>query len=323
MIKKIIDELSDNNQSLVNPLLKTKVLATRLGNENLLDWVNNELNGYNNIDDKDVPSYRIAKANSHCNIQQGNHIEYNTPVPISLLPEEFARKMFLEFPLLDGVQTLESYQRNEKNDTLGKPLAVDFWAIITREVKKNGARLNITNISVTTHISSVIQALAEIRTKFLDLMLALEQEFPDLEDVTEESKEQKEQISEKITVIMKQINIKNSGDGSTINTGSSNQINSASGNNIDQDILVPEQKNEIDELMAQIRAALEENEFEEKEDTILEVQRVENQLKKEYPKKSIIGQSLETIQSFLTSIAANAWTQPILQSIQNVLGSIG
>lgn len=321
MIKKIIEELSDNNQSLVNPLLKTKVLASRLGNEILLSWVNNELNGYNDIDDKEVPSYRIAKANSLCNIHQGYHIEYNTPIPITLLPHEL-RKMFSGFPLLEAVHTLESYQRNQKSDTLVKPFPVDFWAYITSEVRKNGTNFNITNISITTHISSITQALAEIRTKFLDLMLALEHEFPDLTNIAEESQVQKEQISKQITYIMKQINIKNSGDGSTINTGNSNQINSASGNNIDQDILVPEQRKEIEKLMTQIRAALDENEIDNKDDTILEVQRVENQLKKENPKKSIISQSIETIKSFLTSVAANAWTQPILIGIQNVLGSI-
>lgn len=323
MIKKIIDELSDNNQSLVNPLLKTKVIATRIGNKNLLNWVNNELKGYNDVDENKVPSYRIAKANSHCNIQQGYHVERNTPIPISLLPEEFARKMFLEFPLLDGVHTLENYLSDKNNDTLGKPLPVDFWAIVTKEVRRKGAKLKITNISITTHVSSITQTLAEIRTKFLDLMLALEQEFPDFKDVTEESKKDQEKISEQITVIMEQINIENSGDGSTINTGNSNQINSASGDNIDQDILAPEQKDEIGELMSQIRAALNEHEIEDKDDVILEVERVENQLKKEQPRVSIISQSLDTVQGFLTSIAANAWTEPILKEIQNMINTIG
>jgi len=304
MIKQIINELSDNNQSLVNPL-------------------NNELNGYHTADDNDVPLYRIAKASSHCNIQKGFITEYNTPIPISLLPEEFAKKMFLEFPLHDGVDALESYLGNEKKDTLAKPLPVDFWSYLTSKVRKKGENIQITNISVSTHVSSVIQTLAEIRTKFLDLMLALEQDFPDLGDMTEISAEQKEQINNQITVIMKQIKIENSGDGSTINTGDANQINSASGTNINQNILAPEQKNEVEELMSKIRAVLDENEFNEKEDTMLEVQRVENQLKKDSPNKSIIGQSLETIQSFLTSVAANAWTPPILQGIQNVLGSIG
>ena len=209
MIKSIINELSDNSQSLVEPLLKTKILASRIGNENLLNWVNNELIGYYDIDENDIPSYRIAQAFTHCNIQKDYLVKRNTPFPISLLPEDFPKKRFLEFPLKDGIDTLENYQTDKEKDLLGIPLPIDLCSYVTSEVRKKDAELNITNIIVTTQVSSITQTLAEIRMIFLDSMLALEKEFPNLENEIEESQAGKEKISKQITIIMEQNNIKN------------------------------------------------------------------------------------------------------------------
>ena len=55
LIGDIINELVDSDKSIASPLLKTKVLASRLKNNDLLTWVNSELSGYIN----DVPNYRI------------------------------------------------------------------------------------------------------------------------------------------------------------------------------------------------------------------------------------------------------------------------
>lgn len=325
MINKIIDELSDSNQSLVNPLLKTKVIATRIGNSELLKWVNNELNGYNGITkNSDLPSYRIAKANSSCTLKVGYGIQENTPIPIAYLKDDDLRDFFIKFPLVDGVQTLETYTHNPKSDTLGKNLSVDFWKMVTTELRKAGANITVTNINVTTSISSITQTLSEIRSKFLDLMLAIETEFPNVPDISSSTAEQKSELNDKITLILKQVNITNSGDGSSINTGNDSAINSASGENIQQEInFTQEQTQKIQDLISELKSALINEDFEEKSDVELEIQRVENQLKKQEPKSTIVKQSLETIKGFLLSVSANAWTGPIVEGIKNLLMTIG
>lgn len=325
MIDKIIDELSDGSQSLVNPLLKTKVLATRLGNDELLNWVDSELNGYNGIDRSDIPDYRIAKAQSSCTIQdQNGNVTYNTPFPFTLIGEKAAQMLFLEFPLSDGVSALERLEKNPKGDSVGREFPIDFSAYISSEIQKNGARIQVSNVRVTTQLSSITQTLSEIRNRFLDLMLSLEATFPDLDSISGKTQEQKNQISNHITIIMEQNNIKNSGDGSAINTGNKNTINSASGKNINQvNILDKENKKNLVQLVKQIKEAIFSEEFDEKEDAEFEIERIEKQLQKVEPNKTIVKQSLETLQSFFTSIAANAWTNPVLIGIQNMLNSIG
>ena len=54
LINYIINDLMDLNQPLEAGLLKTKVLATRIGNKELMNWINGEINGF--PDGNDVPA---------------------------------------------------------------------------------------------------------------------------------------------------------------------------------------------------------------------------------------------------------------------------
>lgn len=326
MIKRIINDLIDDEKSLVSPLLKTKVLATRLGNKNLLEWVNKEINGYSIKED--VPIYRKGKANSSCTIRLGYGIQSNTPVPISLFQDERLRNFFLQFEFRESVKTLESYIGNGEKDTLGKDFSIDFWAFVTRELKKSGFQGEVRDIKVFTHVSNITQTVTEIRNKFLDLMLSLEAENPELpEDFEDYDAETIERITEKINVFMgDNYNITNTGDGSTINTGQNSQINSTAGSNFQQEVNFNEQTAEVlADLVQKINEITPQLEIsdEDKEEIKAETDRISMQLKRENPKLNIIGQSLNTIYDIMASVAANAITSPVLQSIQNVLANFG
>ena len=55
IINQLIDGLADKSNNLTDIMIKTKVLSYKLKNQELIDWIDNELNGYdNNI----VPRYR-------------------------------------------------------------------------------------------------------------------------------------------------------------------------------------------------------------------------------------------------------------------------
>ena len=61
LIHEIINELIDTDKSISSPLLKTKVLASRLQNDVLLNWVSYELKGYHT--GGDLPDYRKYSGN--------------------------------------------------------------------------------------------------------------------------------------------------------------------------------------------------------------------------------------------------------------------
>ena len=317
MIKAIVNELMDKEKSLVNPLLKAKVLASRIGNKPLADWVENELNGY----DKDkTPKYRIVNANAICDIYiNGVPYKQKTPFPIFFLPSDETREFFMKLQLNDGIESIENYFV-DGNDAVYKPLGVDFENIITKAMQENSFPGKIHNLSISAYKTEVIQAVSAIRNKFLNLMLELEKEFPGVSDISDESKEIKEDISNKITIIMAENNY-TTGDESNIVSGNNNQTNFSSGDNNTQSISI-EQQQEVKDVITQIKEILESNEFEEKEDVQLEIRRVENQLAKESPKTSVIKQSLGALKDIFTNVSANIISGPVIESITQVLGSI-
>ena len=57
LISEIIDLLSSSDRDVATALMKTKVLLFQLGEKELLEWVNSELNGYPDRDN--LPNYRV------------------------------------------------------------------------------------------------------------------------------------------------------------------------------------------------------------------------------------------------------------------------
>ena len=56
LIEQIIMALTDSNTPLQDTLLKLKIFAQKINNTELINLVNNELEGY---EEKKVPNYRI------------------------------------------------------------------------------------------------------------------------------------------------------------------------------------------------------------------------------------------------------------------------
>ncbi|WP_367389845.1 hypothetical protein [Lewinella sp. LCG006] len=110
------------------------------------------------------------------------------------------------------------------------------------------------------------------------------------------------------------------GSGSTLNIGDNNQINSAYGVNIQQGEYPDDYIRRITEFIEIINKEMPKDDFDGKEDMLVEIQRLMLQLKKSEPKKSIISQSLETIHGILLGVAGNAWTEPVLASLQSLFG---
>lgn len=319
MIKKIIDELSQTEKSLVNPLLKAKVLANRLGNVELLNWVDRELTGYENT----PPKYRIVKTKMTCDISiRGMMYKEDTPFPVLFINDKELQNFFMQFEIKDGIETIENYFVGG-NDTLLKPLGVDFDSIITKHLQENNFQGRVHNIQISSYKTEIIQCLSTVRNIFLNLMLELEKEFPNVEDISQESQEVKQDISNKITIIMAENNY-TTGDGSNIVSGSNNNTNFASGKNINQEFVINyAQKEQIKTVLEQIKDFIETNDFEDKEDAKLELQRIENQVSKDEPKGTVITQSLDALKDIFTNVTANVISGPVIETITNLLSTLG
>jgi len=221
-IESIIEELQDISKSLAGPLLKTKVLAKRIGNSELFKWADRELTGYRQEDEKiDIPKYRHCKPQFTCNISQGFNTMFNQPLPLLALQEEFRNKL-LQHVLEDGIQTLEEKASGRTGDYLGKEYGLDMLGILNRLLNP-GANIKIEYLSEKIHISEITQVLSVIRSKLLDFMLEVEAALPHLDEAMRKKIEVKKEDKRKIQRIIHQTII-NAGDNNKITTGSDNNI---------------------------------------------------------------------------------------------------
>lgn len=221
MIKEIIELLSDDEKSLTTPLFKTQVFASRIGNAPLYEWVTKELNGFNRSDE--IPEYRIAKASPIGTISDGYNYQQNTILPVSVFGDKIAKNL-IKFKIDIGVKALEDTSTGKYGDIILKPLGADFCAMLTREAQKNGAEIQILEARILVHIGEFINSTSKIRAKFLDLILKLEQQYPEIDEKIEKNSIDRNELNKSITHIMTQINIHSSGEGNIVTSGNHNTI---------------------------------------------------------------------------------------------------
>ncbi len=80
LIQEIINDLTSASTSITEALFKTKVLASRTKNHDLIVWVDRELEGYKDLYAEQLPNYRIVKPTLLCTIRQGMALEENIPI---------------------------------------------------------------------------------------------------------------------------------------------------------------------------------------------------------------------------------------------------
>jgi hypothetical protein len=216
LISDIINELVDPSAPLSGALLKTKLLASRLDNTALLQWVNSELNGFSDVDE--TPYYRISTGDLVGNVLNGRMHLTNYAIPINHLSQKHydaIRSVYIH----DSIDALEDFTRHK---------SATMHITISAEVK-SGLELSIRNLGnpyfQILSIHKVISAslfkniLSSVRSKLLDFMIAVEKEFG--EEITIDTLRENNSI---INNFMS-TTIYNNGDGNINSLGDKAKIN--------------------------------------------------------------------------------------------------
>jgi AbiTii len=221
LISDIINNLIDDEKSIYSTLLKTKVLASRIDNEKMLNWVNSELNGYPT--DDALPIYR-KNYGSHIKGDYliGNTKYSNQPIPTNGFKEKFGIDI-AETTFRQGVSTLEQMIIRQEGGSLMQPFPAEIVGYLEASWKQldleNGYFLNLINAKKIIAIASVQDVLSQVRNRLLDFLLELDKKFGSITEIKDLTNKNKE-----ITQIMEQTIINTSGDGNIVNTGNSNKI---------------------------------------------------------------------------------------------------
>jgi hypothetical protein len=222
-LEQIIEELADDGRSLAGPLLKTKVLASRIKNPEIRDWATRELVGYR--EREDLPSYRFVRPVYHWVITQRGLELPQAIVPLMLFDDE-TRQRFFRGRMEDAVKVLESFtKRNAGDGFMRKDYAADIGQFLTGRIVNN-QQLNITirRLISTIDVSEGIQVLAEIRSTLLGFMLELETDFPELEKPLSRISAIGDTEQSRITQIFNNTIVTVTGSGNTVVTGDSNYV---------------------------------------------------------------------------------------------------
>lgn len=220
-ISEIINLLSDDNISLVNPFLKAQIFAKRIGNDELYKWVVQELNGYDIK--SEIPSYRKAKTNDFAILKQYGRYTNEQPLPLAYFSEE-VQSILLHYRVFDSIKSLEGIVTADPKGSLHKPYNAGFCQMLSNDLKEQGLTFEVHSLRTQVQIFELVGVLANIRSKLLELMLELEDDFPNIDSELETRTIDKQAVNQTINIYMNKIRIKTTGDGNIVNTGDNSTV---------------------------------------------------------------------------------------------------
>lgn len=172
LLEDIQNSAVDAKSELAMLLRKCKLLAARLGSQQLEDWVIWESNGY--PDDAPVPEYRVwsLEVKGHFSGPFGSGIQ-NAPIPHACLPEK-ARKHYEHYECRQSITSVEAFLGKERQGTV-KVNTGDLALILGTKVYEHQNCVQAWAEFGTGHL---VELLNSVRNRILDFALAVWKEAP-------------------------------------------------------------------------------------------------------------------------------------------------
>jgi len=193
---QIIKDLANSEVDTQTALKRTKVLLQELENDELLQWINYEIEGY--PEDVEVPKYREINGQLYGSYTKGSMSYYreykNVSLPSGNLSVEM-KKEILTTKITQGVQALKdmvSGADKGENTRLAKPIPADYYPYIAQA--NNDLYMMITIARVELNMLQISDIFSKVENKLLDILIYLEKQFGNLDnlDIDIKSKSQKE-----------------------------------------------------------------------------------------------------------------------------------
>ncbi|MCU1038760.1 hypothetical protein JAK72_11265 [Stenotrophomonas maltophilia] len=183
LAEEIIAILGSEKCDLVDALVKTRILASKLGNAQLAEWCRNELSGY--PEGSEVPPYRHIQLILQGTVANGAYRHRNQPLPTAHLTKE-QREIFTRSVVREGITAVQSWT--------DKDVAVHFsvdLAYLFRDVIQ--ATYVVENLQGVPSVGAHAQILVEVRARLLEFALEVQPTLPSDESlrgqITTEMKE--------------------------------------------------------------------------------------------------------------------------------------
>lgn len=193
---KIIKELANGSIDTQTALKRTKVLLQELDNDDVLRWINCEIEGYSS--GSEVPEYRKISGQLYGSYFKGSmaaHMKYtHVPLPLGKMPNE-AKQAILVTDVTQGIEALKrmvSESEQSEAKTLARGIPADFYPYIA--TCNNDPYMIITSASVELNMPQILNIFSKVESILLDILYYLEKQFGNLDelDIDTESKNEEE-----------------------------------------------------------------------------------------------------------------------------------
>lgn len=165
---EIVSILGSESCNLVNALIKTRILASQIGQDQLNEWVGWELNGY--PDGAEVPDYRRIKLTLKANAANAAYRYNGYQLPTMQLSEENKSRLLFS-NVRAGVAAISTW--------IGKSVVVsyppEFGAYFRKVIDSS---YSIESLWGEAGVGAYEQILVEIRSRLLGYVLDLQKTLP-------------------------------------------------------------------------------------------------------------------------------------------------
>ncbi len=174
LLRDIQDAAINSGIEISTVLRKCKVLSARLGNSEFKRWVDQELNGYESIDD--LPSYRILTVQSkgHFSGPFGSGIK-NGDIPLICLPKELRESLSKAY-CTQPISAYEALIKSSKGDNFQEQWPPDLVALYGGEIYQN---MSCMTAWKTIPYGLIVALIDTVRNRVLNFVIELESESPD------------------------------------------------------------------------------------------------------------------------------------------------
>lgn len=171
LLTEIIDALSGERTDLVEALFKAKVLAFRLGDADLRQWVDSELSGYRN--ETTLPTYRRLHMTIMAQVSDGYHVYNDQVLPVFHLEKRLRDKLTVT-ELRESIAVVERFSRSEQD--LIVALQPEYFPALSKGLRGG---FEILRAWGKHSVGAHLQVVTEVRARLLEFVLNLEGSLPD------------------------------------------------------------------------------------------------------------------------------------------------
>ena len=184
---QIIKDIANGNVSLEISLKRALVIAHDLKNKKLIDWINNELYGYEVS--ADIPEYRKLLGNLKISYVAGFTKISNQSISSGILPDGYEDFSF--YKCRDGISTIEDLIKSKNTPTVSLSELIPF-------LKKNSDSISILNFYMEIPNSAFSRIIDNVSKEIMNILLEIDDEIGNLDNLDISVVKEKQQSINKV-----------------------------------------------------------------------------------------------------------------------------